>query len=78
MLIFFFFFFFLHAYVSASQDVKVLQNTATKLAPQIDTMIDAVRSQLPSHFSIDEDMKLGNESLRRYLGRIMTGPYDNR
>ncbi|CDH59146.1 predicted protein [Lichtheimia corymbifera JMRC:FSU:9682] len=61
-----------------SQDVKVLQNAATKLAPQIDTMIDAVRSQLSSHFSIDEDMKLGNESLRRYLGRIMTGPYDNR
>lgn len=68
----------LHAYVSAGQDVKVLQNAATKLAPQIDTMIDAVRNQLSLHFSIDEDMKLGNESLRRYLGRIMTGPYDNR
>ncbi|KAI7881549.1 hypothetical protein K492DRAFT_66012 [Lichtheimia hyalospora FSU 10163] len=69
----------LAAYLNfTSQDVKVLQNAATKLAPQIDTMIDGVRSQLSAHFSIDEDMKLGNESLRRFLGRIMTGPYDDR
>ncbi|KAI8144921.1 Protoglobin-domain-containing protein [Fennellomyces sp. T-0311] len=61
-----------------SQDAQAIQNAAIKLRPCIPSIIDTVQQNLSQHFELTTDIQFGKEPLRRYLGRIMTGPYDRR
>ncbi|KAI9321443.1 hypothetical protein BX666DRAFT_2023578 [Dichotomocladium elegans] len=58
------------------QDAEIIQNVAIKLAPHLQSIVDTVHGRISDQFPGKTDVYLGKEPLRRYLGRIMTGPYD--
>ncbi|KAI7857629.1 Protoglobin-domain-containing protein [Circinella umbellata] len=61
-----------------TKDAQAIQNAAIKLRPYIPSIIDTVQENIVQHFEITTELQFGKEPLRRYLGRIMSGPYDSR
>ncbi|KAG2222996.1 hypothetical protein INT45_012295, partial [Circinella minor] len=61
-----------------TKDAQAIQNAAIKLRPYIPSIIDTVQENIVQHFEIATELQFGKEPLRRYLGRIMSGPYDSR
>ncbi|KAI9498663.1 Protoglobin-domain-containing protein [Zychaea mexicana] len=61
-----------------TRDAQAIQSAALKLRPYIPSIIDTVQQNVAQHFEITTELHFGREPLRRYLGRIMSGPYDSR
>ncbi|KAI9258966.1 Protoglobin-domain-containing protein [Phascolomyces articulosus] len=61
-----------------AKDAQAIQNAAIKLRPYIPSIIETVQENIAQHFEITTELRFGKEPLRRYLGRIMSGPYDSR